>query len=110
MVEVTDVPKACVVCGKWSDQARCPAHRAGRGANGWEWDRLRRQVLARDLGMCQKCGKRATDVDHIIPLKNRGTNDPWNLQSLCGECHDTKSYGAPKPGNRRRGRVRGRRR
>lgn len=107
---MTDVPKACVVCGKWSDQARCPSHRAGRGANGWEWTRLRAQALARDLGMCQKCGKRATDVDHIIALKNGGTNDLWNLQSLCGECHDTKTYGAPKPGSRRRGRARGRRR
>lgn len=105
---MTDVPKACVQCGAWSDQARCPAHRAGRGANGWEWDRLRRQALLRDMGMCKKCGQRATDVDHVIALKDGGTNDLWNLQSLCGDCHDRKTYGEPKPGRRRRGRVRGR--
>lgn len=103
---MTDVPKACVVCGTWSDQARCPVHRAGRGATGWEWTRLRAAVLARDMNMCQKCGKRATDVDHIIPLERGGTNDTWNLQSLCGDCHDRKTYGAPPPGRRRRGRGR----
>lgn len=105
---MTDVPKACVVCGAWSGEARCPAHRAGRGANGWEWTRLRSQALARDLGMCKKCGARASDVDHVIALKAGGTNDLWNLQSLCGDCHDEKSYGAPAPASRRRWRGRGR--
>lgn len=33
----------------------------------------------------------ATDVDHIVPLKEGGTNDFENLQSLCHECHSRKT-------------------
>ena len=34
---------------------------------------------------------RATDVDHIVPLKAGGTNDWENLQALCHECHSRKT-------------------
>jgi len=33
----------------------------------------------------------ATHVDHVVPLKAGGTDDPSNLQSLCTSCHSRKS-------------------
>ncbi len=43
--------------------------------------------------MCLKKGKfvMATEIDHIIPLKNGGTNDIENLQALCKRCHSKKT-------------------
>jgi len=41
---------------------------------------------------CKKCDKLASDVDHIIPIKEGG--DPYNLknlQALCKTCHAKKT-------------------
>lgn len=63
-----------------------------------EWDRLRRQAMMRDHGLCQECllDKRITVadvVDHIKPIKLY-----WhlrlvlsNLRSLCHLCHNRKT-------------------
>ena len=44
---------------------------------------------------CSHCGKavqiKETQIDHIIPLANGGTNDEENLQLLCKPCHFEKS-------------------
>lgn len=41
---------------------------------------------------CAVCGAIAgLETDHIIPLHRGGTNDWSNLQSLCQECHATKT-------------------
>jgi 5-methylcytosine-specific restriction enzyme A len=37
------------------------------------------------------CGSRATDVDHVLPAWRGGSDEPTNLTSLCGPCHDEKS-------------------
>lgn len=59
------------------------------------WQRLRWQVLARDLFTCRRCGKVETDTsqlvaDHVQP--HRGSLDLFwdagNLQCLCKPCHD----------------------
>jgi len=34
---------------------------------------------------------RATQVDHIKPIKEGGTNDQNNLQGLCQKCHSRKT-------------------
>lgn len=46
---------------------------------------------------CEDCGRPAEEVDHVIPrrlLIERGIHDPdhdrW-LQSLCSDCHHSKS-------------------
>ncbi|WP_155889576.1 HNH endonuclease [Ligilactobacillus equi] len=59
-----------------------------------DWRTVRQEVLDRDYGLCQRCGKQGNIVDHIIPSK-----DDWkerlnadNLQTLCKHCHDVKTY------------------
>lgn len=46
--------------------------------------------------MCAHCLARglvtaAIEVDHVVPLFKGGADDESNLQSLCRECHDTKT-------------------
>ena len=63
---------------------------------GYAWNKLRLKALERDKHLCQMCLKRgifttATDVDHIIPLAQGGSDAMENLQSLCHECHKQKT-------------------
>lgn len=58
--------------------------------------RMRERILKRDGYLCQGCLRRgrvavATDVDHILPLHQGGSNADSNQESLCRECHDQKS-------------------
>lgn len=63
------------------------------------WPTLRRDTLARDGHRCtatsattgQRCKARATDVDHIIPDSEGGTDDRSNLTSLCRWHHGQKT-------------------
>lgn len=56
---------------------------------------LRYQVLTRDKFTCQKCGKKAPDielqVDHILPWACGGGTVVDNLQTLCIDCNIGKS-------------------
>lgn len=61
---------------------------------GWEWQKLREAYL-RDNTHCVVClaeGKltAARVVDHIVPLRQGGSNDVSNLQALCDQCHNKK--------------------
>ena len=69
---------------------------------GSAWDRLRKTILQRDCYLCQQCKRQGRitalcakpydhAVDHITPRAKGGTDDPDNLESLCGDCHDRKS-------------------
>ena len=60
------------------------------------WVRRRRLVLARDLGLCQPCARldrptNATEVDHIVPKEDGGSDRFDNLQSICDACHAVKN-------------------
>lgn len=63
------------------------------------WRRVRANVLARDGARCKICGATPAhgvriDVDHILPrftAKHLSLYMP-NLQVLCEECHDAKTY------------------
>lgn len=58
-----------------------------------EWKAVRKTVLLRDGFTCPYCGKRATDVHHIVEITEKNMHDanvtlnPSNLQSLCHSCH-----------------------
>ena len=58
---------------------------ASRGYNG-QWRAIRAAKLA-VTPFCELCGATATVVHHIRPLRDGGTNEPGNLQSLCAACH-----------------------
>lgn len=76
---------------------------ATRRGYGSAWQRARREALAREP-RCRACGARATEVDHIIPLRLGGTHDLTNLQPLCASCHRRKTA-RQQPGARRPGWV-----
>ena len=63
-----------------------------------EWERLRLRILERDCYLCQctycKAEGRttlATQVDHIKPKADGGTDDPLNLQAIAADCHKRKT-------------------
>ncbi|MGD1323524.1 HNH endonuclease [Pandoraea pnomenusa] len=79
---------------KWKpDAERGNRHARGYGA---AWVRRRAHILLRDCGLCQVCRRAgrvtiATEVDHIVPKSQGGTDDDDNLQAICSPCHKTKT-------------------
>jgi 5-methylcytosine-specific restriction enzyme A len=61
------------------------------------------RIRERDGYCCQKCGRPEAkgEIDHIVPLKDGGTEADANCQLLCVECHKDKSRAdmglKPKP-------------
>ncbi|MFB9324284.1 HNH endonuclease, partial [Cryptosporangium minutisporangium] len=45
---------------------------------------------------CELCGVdengRKHDVHHIVPIMAGGTNDEWNMMTLCRDCHGTVEW------------------
>ena len=86
-------------------RGRCADHQPvgwkGKGTGssrgyGWAWGRLRDKILERDGYVCQDrraCNglTRATDVDHILPKAQGGTDSPDNLRAICPACHKEKT-------------------
>lgn len=82
----------------WSNESR---QSRGYGA---EWEKVRKQVIARAKGLCEECQRRGRvalgrDVDHVVSkaaAKRRGwsqerTDCSSNLQLLCRTCHERKT-------------------
>jgi hypothetical protein len=57
--------------------------------------KVRFEIFKRDSFTCQYCGAKAPDVvlevDHIIPVSKKGTNDLLNLVTSCKSCNSGKS-------------------
>jgi len=52
---------------------------------------LRPIVLSRSGYRCTYCGSdESLEIDHIVPIARRGTNDISNLQALCRPCNRRK--------------------
>lgn len=60
---------------------------------------LKAAIFHRDRGRCQHCSKDLTGLgmpvrdlhlDHMIPLRQSGSNDPTNFQLLCARCNLSK--------------------
>lgn len=55
----------------------------------------RRAVFIRDRNMCQYCGKRAENIDHVMP-KSRGGEHRWeNVVAACRQCNGRKRNRTP---------------
>lgn len=81
---------------KWKpDAERGSRHARGYGSH---WQKLRAMVLARDCYVCRcaECRRlgrvrEATEVDHVLPKSQGGTDDPANLSAINHDCHKTKT-------------------
>jgi len=101
----TRVPRFCPRCRAAFRAARCPACEARRKGEidarrgsasergyGSAWADTRAEHL-RHEPWCQApgCGAKGQHVDHRIPRRQGGTDDPSNLQTLCASCHSAKT-------------------
>lgn len=85
-----------------------PDENYGQGRGGRPWRRKRARILERDGKLCIPCKEAgrltlATQVDHIIPKAEGGTDDDNNLQSICGPCHEAKSRAEAARGRNAKG-------
>ena len=78
--------------------ARQEGKTSGERGYGWAWQQARERVMVRDCGLCQceECKRLsrvrvATEVDHIVPKFEGGTDDEANLQAINVECHKAKT-------------------
>ncbi|VTM54590.1 HNH endonuclease domain protein [Klebsiella pneumoniae] len=58
--------------------------------------------MKRDKYLCQNCRRdgiatKASSVDHIIPKAHGGTDDDFNLESLCWTCHSKENSNRENP-------------
>jgi len=72
------------------------APRYGKGRGGRPWRRIRERILKRDSFLCQPCKKQdrltlATQVDHVVPQFEGGSEADDNLQGICDACHEAKT-------------------
>lgn len=71
---------------------RAPDTRPSASQRGYgrDWKVVRDKHL-REYPWCAVCGQTGTDVDHIVPRKQGGTDAPGNLQTLCHVHHSRKT-------------------
>ena len=82
--------------GRGYDKVRGSSNDRGYGSR---WATLRKMVLAAHPLCADPGGVHAangevvlaTDVDHIVPLQQGGTDELGNLQALCHSCHSIKT-------------------
>jgi 5-methylcytosine-specific restriction protein A len=72
---------------------RPPAHERGYD---WEW-RKKRNAYLKANPFCELCGNPATEVHHRKPKAEGGTDDDYNLRSLCHSDHVTITAQLSKP-------------
>jgi 5-methylcytosine-specific restriction protein A len=78
----------------------CPTHqrqpwqghngRHGRMRSGSREQKINRAVMLRDEGLCE-CGALASQVDHVIPLSEGGSDGMENRRAICDPCHAEKT-------------------
>ena len=54
-------------------------------------NKLRSFIFSRSNNKCVYCGAKATDIDHIIPRAQGGSNSVHNLTPACRSCNQKKS-------------------
>lgn len=53
--------------------------------------KLRSFIFGRSNGKCVYCGAKATEIDHVVPKANGGTDSTYNLVASCRTCNQMKS-------------------
>ena len=53
--------------------------------------KLRDFIFNKTNGRCSYCGAKATEIDHVIPRAQGGTNSVHNLTPACRACNEKKS-------------------
>ena len=115
MTAYTNMPRACITCGKLVyGRSRCAAH-TSKSSSGWAryaqlhplqaacyssgaWRERRARQLAEHPD-CAVCGQPARHADHILNVAAGGSlSGP--LQSLCAAHHKAKTQAESKQGNR----------
>lgn len=85
-----------------------PDNRPSSSARGYDahWRRIRAAFLQshRYCAYQRKCtpGTPATEVDHVLPLSEGGTNAWHNLRAACKACHSSKTARLDTPRHRGR--------
>jgi 5-methylcytosine-specific restriction endonuclease McrA len=59
----------------------------------------RKAVFARDNGECQYCGKKAENLDHVVPQAIGGKHSWDNLVAACRKCNSRKRDRTPEQAN-----------
>ena len=77
------------VAKEYNKYSRSPDHNKSYGRN---WRKIRNRYAAAHP-LCEQCLKEGrmtpmTEVHHILPIKQGGTNENSNLMSLCHSCHE----------------------
>jgi 5-methylcytosine-specific restriction endonuclease McrA len=88
--------KPCLTCGRLtSGGSWCPDHKpvwatrspSSRATAEPGWNRLRREVFARDGG-CVVCGTtEQLEAHHIVPVSQGGPNTLGNVETRCRRHH-----------------------
>ena len=96
--------RRCSRCLRESDRSPCPYCRAefdrrrgspAKRGYGTAWRRLRLVILKRDpyctIGTHCDGLAPSTEVDHITPKREGGSDAPSNLAGVCARCHGAKT-------------------
>jgi 5-methylcytosine-specific restriction endonuclease McrA len=93
---------ACTLCGRWFQanatggrpRSRCESCRTNHDrVDGTVWRKLRTQVLIEEpFCYFDGCGRRSTQVDHVLPLKLRPdlALERGNLRGICASHNASK--------------------
>lgn len=96
-------PSRCTQCrqlathhGRCDDHQVKPWHNASantRALTGRQRQHFRDKTLEAAAGICEWCGKPATEADHKLAIGLGGDPHDWenNGQALCTDCHDIKT-------------------
>lgn len=100
--------RACLVCGRPSQSNYCQMHEPKvdevernarnpyrRNYKDPQYAKNRQHRFERAHGKCEGCGitlqPAEWECDHLVALRDGGTNDITNLRVLCKPCHQRKT-------------------
>ena len=87
-------PRLTTIGTKAVNDTHQPKSRWGHGRGGRPWRRKRDEIFKRDKYTCQVCQRvtQSPELDHIVNVARGGTDDDHNLQTICSDCHKTKTH------------------